>query len=265
MPPPPPPCCFQCTIERDVRRTQAMIHYETMPLFVWDRFRMIMLIPFLYRLSASDGKNGRLLPKGWITRLPFRRPPTSLRQLFYDMCVEALGDNFVPGCVQRLYNLGFTLVQSIWDQMPATWTPVALTAQLKAMRGQDPVLGFVLNMILDEDDEDEVDVEICAEHFVQTGVVDHALLVLDSMQADCDNVHKKANLACVASLIRERMRDEAQRRVAVGMVLCMKVGSDSSCPMNVLSPEMIRICLDLSDEPAPKLVRWNDVVGDCIW
>ena len=256
-PTPPPHCCFQCKIERDIRQIQKIVHYETMPLFVWDRFRNIMLIPFLYRLSTS---NARLLPKGWITRLPFRRPPTSLRQLFYDMCVEALGDNYVPGCVQRLFNLGLTLVQSLSCDV---WTIVALTTQLKAMRGQDPVLGYVLNIIVNEEDSDEVDIELCAEHFVRTGAVDHALYILDSMQADCDSVDKKANLVCVASVIRERMRDEAQRRFAVGMVLRMKV--DPGCPMTVLSPELIRICVDMSDEPAPKLVRWNDVVGDCIW
>ena len=260
----PPHCCFQCTAERDVRRIQKMIHYESMPLFIWNRFRIIMLIPFLYRLSSSDGKNGRLLPKGWITRLPLRRPPTSLRQLFYDMCVEALGENFVPGCVQRLYNLGFTLVQSIWAHMPDPWTPVALTVQLKAIRGQDPVLGYVLNML--DEDEDDVDVDMCAEHFVQSGASDYALLVLDSLQDDCDNANKAANLACVASVIRERVYDEARRRVAVGMVLLMRPADSSSCPhMTALSPELLRICLDLSDEPVPKLVGWNDVVGDCIW
>ena len=254
-------CCFQCTVERDIRRIQKIVHYESMPLFVWDRFRNIMLIPFLQRLSSSDG---RLLPKSWITRLPLRRPPTSLRQLFYDMCVEALGDNYVVGCVQRLFNIGFTLVQSIRGRMPDPWTGLALTTQLNAMRGQDPVLGYVLSMII-ERDEDDVDIELCAEHFVQTGAVDHALWLLDSLQADCDNRNVMANLACVASVVRERMYDEAQKRVAVGMVLRMKQDSWWWCPMTVLSPELLRICVDMSDEPAPKLVRWNDVVGDCIW
>ena len=260
-----PKCCFPCKIDDHLEQINTLIN--NMPPALWKLYLSQMYIPFLHRLTRSDPK--RRMPPAWIAKLPARRPPKSLRRMFYDVCALGQRNPSLEGEAARP-----VLIQmhaGVWQIMHFLTNDNSLNAntygnlwaQMEMLNGTFELL-IHFNKSLREHPHTGDPVGF-ARFAMRSGADEYMLGVIEQALADRTCRPRLAGLEKRWDRARERMEamqaeikklvgETHGRRLALGMALHARLGRSSS--LGSLSEELLLKCMG---GLAPELVQWGAI------
>ena len=262
----PPTCCVPCRIDNMWDQVNSIL--DNMPPELWTRFLVRMYTPFLHRLVAADPKHR--MPCNWITMLPLRRPPKSVRRQFYDACKFAITNPTLEGNMAR--PILMKMYQAIWSLLhliqPSVDTDVFsnLWAQMAMLNGNFELFLAFSGVI--KRHSPTCSMLNFARQATRCGAENH---ILDLVHRELsgqrrrpmfDRHAKKVSTAHhIMQNIRvgiEHVRDTTHaRRLAVAMALHSRLGALSG--LSLLSEEMLAKCIGSF---LPELVRWDELAGN---
>lgn len=261
-----PTCCVPCKMDDQSDQVSALIN--NMPPDLWTLFLDQMYKPFLLRLATSDAK-GRM-PPSWIDVLPDRRPPKSLRQIFYDACAlahrnPAVEGTAARGVIVRMYSGTWLILQFMnkHGQM-SPYTVSHLRTQMEMLTGNMEVMVHLNRCIRAY--PFSWNPTAFARFTIRSGAHEFMLDVLERTIREPGSRPSIERRAKRFDMIQDRVqsvRDEIillvdlirAKRLAIAMALHKRLGGDSQ--MAVLSEELVIKCLVKSIPPA--LIRWDTI------
>jgi hypothetical protein len=267
---------FVVDIEKMIQTVNETI--DNMPPGVWEVFLNKMYKPFMKRVVAADSK--KILPPKWMTALPSRRPPSSLRQNYYDLCAVLFSDKNMHGkecreTIRKILHPGIGLLTGLLkrdvNNKEFQTVFMGLNAQLQMMNGQYSVYFFVKNHLRDFDTVDFLMVYILqcgSAEFILHAVRRYSAVSKPSDHYASDDEDVKPELiytprahtlqALIAAL-ETHIDEQDQRRAAVAMALHHRLGSGAG--LGSLGVDLLSA---MAPTDPPKMVTWDDIFGQVL-
>ena len=254
-----------------VEDAELMIRYvnetiDNMPEGLWAIFLDRMLRPFIKRLVKVDSK--QILPPKWMEALPRYRPPTSLRQNYYDLCEVLLSDKATHGTrcrelIAKIQKPAYDLIHGLFnrdhDKTEFRDAFMGISTQLHMINGQYTVYFFVKNHL-----RDYATVEFLVSYIVKCGSVEFILQILWGYKAQvqpADHAYKPRmeSLEALIYCLGNHIRIQEDRRTALAMALHARLGSMAG--LGLLGNDLLNAMAPMD---GPKLVFWHELITEFV-
>ena len=248
---------------------------DNMPAGLWALFLEKMLKPFVKRLVKVDSKH--ILPSKWMEALPGYRPPTSLRQNYYDLCEVLVSDKATHGtrCRELITNIqkpAYDLIHGLFnrdhDKTEFRDAFMGISTQLQMINGQYTVYFFVKNHL-----RDYATVEFLVSYVVKCGSVEFILQTLWGYKAQVqpanhakggvgsEQIYKPRmeSLEALIDGLENHIHIQQERRTAVAMALHARLGNMAG--LGLLGNDLLNGMAPMDD---PKLVFWHELITEFV-
>jgi len=248
---------------------------DNMPEGLWVLFLEKMLHPFIKRLVKVDSKH--ILPPKWMEVLPHYRPPTSLRQNYYDLCEVLLSDKNThgPTCrelIEKMQKPAYELIHGLFnrdhDKEEFRNVFMGISTQLQMINGQYTVYFFVKNHL-----REYCTVEFLVSYIVKCGSVEFILQTLWGYKAEVHPTDHgetstgskqiyKPRMESLEALIfglENHIRIQEERRTALAMALHARLGDMAG--LGLLGNDLLNA---LAPVDVPKLVSWHELLTEFV-
>ena len=248
---------------------------DNMPVGLWVLFLEKMLHPFIKRLVKVDSK--RILPPKWMEALPAYRPPTSLRQNYYDLCAVLLSDKTTYGTrcrelIEHMQKPAYELIHGLFnrdhDKEEFRNAFMGISTQLQMINGQYTVYLFVKNHL-----RDYATVDFLVSYIVKCGSAEFILQALWGYIAEVhppdhgdtgtgsEQIYKPRMESLEALIIglQNHLHVQEERRTAMAMALHSRLGSMAG--LGLLGNDLLNA---MAPVDTAKIVLWHELITEFV-